>query len=275
MPDVFSPLRVAVLTSHSAPGLTQLIAHPNRGAVYELVGVISSEDTLAEAAAVEAAGIPLVVRPLKRYMAERDLPVRNLGARADYDGETADLLQHFRADYTFLLGYNYIATEPLVNAFPQKLLALHDGDLMLRDENGRRRYAGLHAVREAVFAGENETRSSAYFVTQEVGAGPLFLLSRPYRISQLASDARSWGDAALLSEYASLHRRWMIRCAWGEMVVRAIECLAAGSVSIVRDMAWIDGVPGPCRLGDAPAVCHEREQSLESRVPASCPLIRD
>ncbi len=275
MGEGFSPLRVAVLTSHSAPGLEQAIAHSNRGALYDLVAVISSETALAEAAAVEAAQIPLILRPLKRYNSERGLPLRNLRAREEYDSETAEQLQHFRVDYVFLLGYNYILSEPLVESFPQRLLALHDGDLMLRDENGRRRYAGLHAVREAIFAGEAQTRSSAYFVTQEVGAGPLFLLSRAYRVAQLALDARNWGAADLLSQYAELHRRWMIRGSWGEMTIRTIEFLAAGSVSIVRDIAWIDGVPGPCRMGEAPALCREREQTIDSGVPASCPLIRD
>ncbi len=109
----------------------------------------------------------------------------------------------------------------MLESFQQRLLALHDGDLMLRDENGRRRYAGLHAVREAIFAGETETRSSAYFVTQEVGAGPLFLLSRSYRVAQLARDARELGAADLVSSYAELHRRWMLRGCWGEMFIRA------------------------------------------------------
>ncbi len=275
MAEVFTPLRVAILTSHSAPGLEQVIAHSNRGALFDLVGVISSETAFAEAAAIEAAGIPLVLRPLRQAMSDRGLPLRNLRSREEYDGETVDVLQHWRADYVFLDGYSFIVTEPLVNAFPQRLLALHDGDLMLRDENGRRRYAGLHSVREAVFAGEKETRSAVYFVTQEVGAGPLFILSKPYRVAQLAHDARAWGAANLVGEYANLHRRWMLQSSWGDMIIRAIECLAAGSVSIVRDMAWIDGVPGPCRLGEAPAVCREHEPGIESGVPSSCPLIRD
>jgi folate-dependent phosphoribosylglycinamide formyltransferase PurN len=275
MDEVFSPLRVAVLTSLSAPGLDKLITHPNRGALYDLVAVVSTETSLADTASLEAAQIPLILRPFRRYISDRNLPLRNLRAREEYDSETADLLHHFRIDYVFLVGYNYIVSEPLVESFSKRVLAIHDGDLMLRDDNGRRRYAGLHAVREAVLAGETETRSSAYFITQEVGAGPLFLLSKPYRIAQLACDARNWGAADLVCEYADLHRRWMVRDSWGEMLVRAIEFLAAGSVSVVRDMTWIDGVPGPCRMGEAPALCRERVQSIDSGIPASCPLIRD
>jgi folate-dependent phosphoribosylglycinamide formyltransferase PurN len=275
MPDEFTPLRVVVLTSHSAPGLEYAIAHPHRGALFEIAAVVSSEDTFAEIDAVEAAQIRVVIRPLKRALADRGLSARNLHARADYDGETADLLLHFRADYVFLLGYNYIVTEPLLEAFPQKLIALHPGDLMLRDENGQRRYAGLRAVREAIFAGEIETRNSAYFVTREVGAGPLFLLSRPYRVAPLALDARMWGAADLSSAYADLHERWMVRAGWGEMFIRAIEFLAAGTVKVVHDLVWIDGVPGPCRMGEAPVICRELEPSIDSGIPSSCPLLRN
>lgn len=275
MPDEFTPLRVVVLTSHSAPGLDYALAHPHRGALYEIAAVASSETTFAEADAVETAEIPVVIRPLKLYMADRGLSVRNLHARADYDGETADLLLHFRADYVFLLGYNYIVTEPLLEAFPQKLIAFHPGDLMLRDENGQRRFAGLHAVREAIFAGESETRSSAYFITREVGAGPLFLLTGPYRVAPLARDARTWGAADLSSEYADLHRRWMVRAGWGEMFIRAIEFLAAGTVKVVHDLVWIDGVPGPCRMGESPGICRELEPTIDSGIPSSCPLLRN
>jgi phosphoribosylglycinamide formyltransferase-1 len=275
MPDDFTPLRVAVMTSHSAPGLEYALQHPHRGALYDIVGVLTSETKFAEMAAVEAAQIPVVVRPLKRTIEERGLPLRNLHAREDYDDETASLLRHFKADYVVLLGYNYIVTESLVEAFPQRLIALHDGDLLLRDEDGRRRYAGLHAVREAIFAGEEETRTSAYFVTQDVGTGHLFLVSSAYRVAALARDARAWGAADLLSEYADLHRRWMRRGAWGDMFVRAMEFLAAGTVSIVRDLVFIDGAPGPCRMGEAPAICRDVEATIASGIPGSCPLLRN
>src|ERR1051326_2843240 len=42
------PLRIAILTSHSAPGTEELLRDPNRGAVYELVAVIRSDAELGE-----------------------------------------------------------------------------------------------------------------------------------------------------------------------------------------------------------------------------------
>lgn len=274
MADDFTPLRIAVMTSHGAPGLEFALGHEHRRALFDIVGVLTSEKTFTEIAAVEAAGIPVIVRPLRSNNHDHAFPLRNLHAREDYDAESAHLLKELRADYVLMLGYNYIVTAPLIETFPQRLIAFHDGDLLLRDENGTRRYSGLHAVREAVFAGEPETRSSAFFVTEEVGAGPLFLVSPAYRVAPLARDARDWGAADLLSEYADLHRRWMLRGAWGEMFVRTMEFLAAGTLTVVKDLVFIDGVPGPCRLGEAPGVCRDLESTIANGIPASCPLLR-
>lgn len=269
----FAPLRIAVLASSHAPGVEALVSDPNRGRLYELVGVICTDFTLEQATALEVAHIPLIVHPFRQFQEKRGFSLRNLGAREEYDHETAEQLKRLRADYVFLCGYRYIVTAPLLAAFPQRIIALHDGDLTLFDDEGVRRYTGSHAVSDAILDGRTETRSTMYFVTSNVGAGPLFLLSDPFPVAPLAADGQRWGDAYLLIQYAQLHRRWMLRASWGALLTKAIEFLAIGTVQIVRDMAWIDGVPGPCRLGHSPAICSERAASIERDVPASCPLI--
>jgi len=88
--------------------------------------------------------------------------------------------------------------------------------------------------------------------------GPLFLVSAPFPVPPLIDDARARGDAEI------------IEASFAVMLEKAIEFLAAGDVQIVKDVVWIDGVPGPCRMGDAPAQCREQEKA---RVPVSCPYI--
>jgi len=149
------------------------------------------------------------------------------------------------------------------------VLALHDADLTLRD----RVYGGRHAVRDALLAGEHETRSTMYVVTRDGARGPLFLLSGPYPVAPMALDARARGDADFVMSYADLHRQWMIRESWGEMIVRALELLAAGTMKTAGDIVWIDGAPGPCRMGEAPHACHDPEAMLARGIPRSCPFI--
>lgn len=265
--------RIAVLTSHSAPGIGSLLAQPNRGSVYHVVAVIGSEDRVVEQETIEAAGVPLILRPIARFHDERGLPLRNLHARAEYDHETTELLRSLEVNYVVLAGYRYIVTEPLIAAFPQRIIALHDGDLTIRDEDGHRRFTSLHAVQDAILSGCDETRSSAFLVTRDVGQGPLFLLGPRYPVAAVARDARSWGAADMVLAYAELHRRWMLRGSWGEMLTRMAEIIAAGTWCVVGDVVWIDGVPGPCRIGEAPASCTERDSVIDPGVPASCPFV--
>ena len=272
MPSGRAP-RIAVLTSTSAPGIASLLAQPNRGSVYEVVAVIGSEEKIAEQETIEAAGVPVVLQPLARFQRERALPLRNLQARSEYDYELAEVLRRFGTDYVVLAGYRYIITEPLLSAFPERIIALHEGDLSIRDEDGRRPLAGLHAVRDAILAGRDETRSSAFFVTRDIGEGPLFLLGSRYPVAALARDARSWGDIGMIVRYAALHREWMLRGSWGEMLTRLAEIIAAGTMRVIGDVVWVDGVPGPCRIGESPVSCHDADAALEPGVPASCPFV--
>lgn len=258
------PLRIALLTSQQAAGVERLLSDPNRGSLWELSIVVGSELELADAALLEEAHVPYELRPMRLVSA-----FRNLRAREGYDQDLGDLLARVNADFILLDGWQYILTEAVTARFPGKIFAIHDADLSIRD---RALYAGPHAVRNAILSGESETRSSVYLVTREVARGPLFLLGAPYLVAAMARDARERGDVAFLYAYAELHRRWM-RTAWGAMLSRTLELLAGGTTTIIGDVAWIDGAPAPCRMGEAPHACHEPETMLARGIPRSCPFI--
>ena len=258
-------LRLAILTSASAPGIDALLADPNRGSVYELSAVVSSETSVEQGEAIEAAHVPLILHPIHEYHRKHHLPVRNLHARQDYDAELADIFGRLGPDYILVDGYHYILTAPLLRAFSNRVIGLIDTDLTVSID------AGLHAVRNAILGGAHQTRSSAYIVSEDVGAGPLFLISGSYPVAPMAQDAWNRGDADFLTRYAGLHREWMIRDCWGRMLTRIAELLAAGSVTIIQDVVWIDGAPGPCRFGEAPDACHEAH--VRPGIPGSCPFI--
>ncbi len=269
-----APLRAAILTSASAPGLERLLADPNRGAVYDITAVVGSETDLVEAARLEAAQVPLILRPMRRMLRDGDHSYRNLHAREDYDRDTADLLKSLNVDWIILSGYRYIVTEPLLATFPDRVVALHEGDLTLLGGDRRRRYTELHAVRRAIFAGEKETRSPMFFATPQIGEGALFQLSEPYPVAEIATDGLAWGAYDLVNSYSRVHREWMLRSASGPMLERAIQFFAAGTIRLAHDVAWVDGAPGPCRLGEAPRVCHTLSGEIQRGIPASCPFIQ-
>lgn len=268
-----APLRIAILTSSSAAGVERLLADPNRGAVYDIACVVSTETEVLETPLLEAAKIPVILRPLRRELGSHGLSLRNLHAREDYDRETADLLKSLQVDWVILDGYHYIVTEPLLDIYTDRVLCIHEGDLTQVDDDGHRKFVEMHAVRRAIFGGEHETRSSMYFVTPHVGEGPLFLLSAPFPVSPIAADGLKWGAYDLVNSYARTHREWMLRASWGPMIERAIQFIAAGTIRVANDIAWIDGAPGPCRLGEAPRECHLHVSEIARGIPSSCPFI--
>ena len=260
------PLRIALLASDHVPGLESLLADPNRGSAWELSVVVGSETRLPQAPLLEQAGVPVDLRPIRAVSG-----FRNLHAREEYDEQVGELLSRMKVDWIILSGYEYIVTDPILARFPGRVLALHPADLSLRDAD--RLFAGAHAVRDAVFAGESETRSSIYVVTREVARGPLMLLSGAYPLAPMAHDAREHGDAEFLALYADLHRRWMVEDCWGPMLRRTMELLAGGTMKIIGDVVWVDGAPGPCRFGESPHSCHEPESMVSRGIPRSCPFI--
>jgi len=149
------------------------------------------------------------------------------GDRKAFDAETADLLRARDTDVVVLLGYLFVITEPLLNAFPDRILNVHDADLALRNPDGSPRYPGLHSTRDAIMSGERETRSSVHLVTPELDGGPVIARSKPFPVAPFIHEAVARGEHDIVRAYAFAQREWMMRSAWGELASEAIERITA------------------------------------------------
>lgn len=216
------PLRIAVLSSHRAPGLAELFDHPSRGSAYDIVCCMTSEPDFADRGVVEARGVPLFIHPIRLFHRQHHLSLSDLHARRDYDGMTVSTLSHFQPDFVFLLGYLYLLTRPMLVRYRNRIINIHDSDLTLLDANGAPRYVGLHAVRDAILAGERETRVTAHIVTEDLDAGPILLRSPVYPVAALVEQERAWGAIDAVKAYAYAHRDWMIRSAFGPLAVETL-----------------------------------------------------
>ena len=141
--------------------------------------------------------------------------------RNAFDAETADLLRG--SDVVILLGYLFVVTAPLLDAFPGRILNLHDSDLP--------RYPGLHATRDAICAGERETRSCAHVVTPQLDAGPVIARSRAFPVAPFVHEAVARGEQDIVRAYAYAHREWMMRSAWGALAAEAVQRIALEAVA--------------------------------------------
>ena len=121
------------------------------------------------------------------------------------------MLRPFNVDAVILLGYLFVITEPLLAEYPNRIVNVHDADLMLRHHDGSPRYPGLHATRDAIIAGEHETRSSAHLVTPQVDAGPLLARSEAFPVAPFVHQAVARGDHDIVRAYAYAQREWIMR----------------------------------------------------------------
>jgi phosphoribosylglycinamide formyltransferase-1 len=220
-------LRVAILCSRRAPGLVHLLNRDqHRGQSYEIVACLTSEPTFAEEVRVERRGIPTLPHPIQSFYALRGRPLNDLETRREYDDRTARKLKAFNPDLVVLTSYTYVLTEPMLDAFPNRIVNLHHADLTVRRPDGAPKYPGLRAVRDAILAGETETRASAHVVTAALDAGPVLLRSWAFPVPDVARWALARQASDVLRAVAYAQTEWMLRSAWGPMLVRTLQLIA-------------------------------------------------
>lgn len=244
------PFRVAVVCSRRAPGLNSLLeADPDRGQGYQIVAAITSDSECQEVPRLVRAGVPYEVHDIRGFYRERGLRWADLTQRGSYDRMLARRLSAYRPDLVILCGYLHVVTAPVLEAFAPRLVNLHDGHLGITDASGLPRYRGLHAVRDAIFAGEHLTRSTVHVVTPDVDVGPRLLVSQAFPTHPMLDEARAWKAQDILKAYAYAHREWMIRASWGRLLSTVIALHADGDVELRGDQALVCGLPGPLTVG--------------------------
>ena len=237
------PLRVAVLCSHRAPGLLQLLRDPRRGALFEVVACVSSEHDFSDREAISNEGVPTFVHDIRDFYRSWNAHRTDVQLRKNYDATIVQRLATYDADVVILCSYLYIATSVLLSAYPNRIMNLHHSDLP--------KYPGLQAVRAAILAGERETRATVHIVTEQVDAGPAIVRSWPFPVHPMVEDLRKWNATRTLNAYVFAHQEWMIESAWGPLMTAAIELLARGELQTWDGEVLISGGTEPLELEPA------------------------
>jgi folate-dependent phosphoribosylglycinamide formyltransferase PurN len=217
-------LKVGVLCSQRAPGLAQLLnTDPRRGTDYEIVCCLTSSDTFSDGVKVERRGIPCLQHSIRAFCGEHGTSLTDLDTRVDYDFATLSMLEPYAPDILLLDGYLLLLTDPMLSAYEGRIINVHHSDLALRNAIGGPRYPGLHAVRDALAAGESETRATAHIVTDRLDDGPVLLRSWSFPVPAVVGWARRRGASDILRACTWAHQEWMLREGWTPMLARAIE----------------------------------------------------
>jgi folate-dependent phosphoribosylglycinamide formyltransferase PurN len=224
-----TPLRVAVLCSQRAPGLLHLLRDADgRGAHWQIVCCLTSEARFDEQPQVERLGIPVISHPVRPFYATRQ-PGAALGdrrLREQYDALTVRLLEPYQPDVVLLAGYLLVLTRPMLKAYEARIVNVHHSDLTLRDAVGAPRYPGLRAVRDAILAGELETRTTAHLVTERLDDGPVLLQSRAFPVAEVVDWARTVGAHDVLRRAIWAHQEWVLRTSFGPLMEEALDLMA-------------------------------------------------
>jgi phosphoribosylglycinamide formyltransferase-1 len=223
------PMRVAVLCSGRAPGLLHLLARAsNRVVGWDVVCCVTSEDAFEHEQAVAGWGVPIEHHPVRQFYATfaPEARLSDRAARAAYDAATVRLLQRYRPDLIVLAGYLLVLTAPMLSAYGGRIVNVHHSDLARRDASGGPRYPGLRAVRDAILAGERETRCTSHLVTAQLDGGPILARSEPFPVPDIARWALTAGEHDVLRRVIWAHQEWMLRAAFGPLMEQSLERMA-------------------------------------------------
>ena len=231
--------RIALLCSRRCPGLTSLI-RGHRRRQFDLVGCLVTDGEFADRERLEAVRVPVMHHPIRPFYAARRAPLSDLSLRPDYDRRTVDFLALQRPDVLLLSSYLYLLTGPVLEAYPDRIVNVHGSDMARLGPDGRPLYPGLDAVRDAIRAGEKETRATAHIVTERLDDGPILLRSRPFPVAPFVGELRRTGNLRAVHAYAFAHQEWMLEAAWGPLLTGAIALVGARGV---RPPLWAPPLP--------------------------------
>jgi len=167
--------------------------------------------------------LPVVMRDINAFYTAHNRPKRDMSLRADFDTETVNALKPFHAACAVYGGYMSIASEVLIKAFTG--INVHPADLSVV-VNGKRRWVGDHAVRDALLAGEAEIRSTTHLVEPVVDAGRILMISEPLRTEVPSHLSLSNTDD--LKEIEKLNQNRLKEMGDWVIMPRTIEYLALG-----------------------------------------------
>lgn len=153
--------------------------------IYKVVAIFSDSFNSKANDIGKEFDIPVITRDLKGFYAYRGKHRRDLKVREEFDLETIKALTPFDAKVAAFAGYMSIATQPLIEAYLG--INVHPADLSIK-LNGKRKYVGAHAVRDALLAGETFLRSTTHIVEHVVDQGCILMISPPLPVLKNSFD---------------------------------------------------------------------------------------
>lgn len=193
--------------------------------------------------------LPAFVYDLDYFCGRTGRSKGNLGARREFDRYIARIISPYDLDIIACGGYANFITEALFSHY--LCINVHPADLTIMADHGRPKYRGLHAVRDAILAGEKELRSTTHIIASDTGCvkkdvdcGQILMLSEPVEI--ILPNYFDPSDKNMLDEAAALNQNSLKQEGDWKIFPKTIELIAAGRYAFdgQRNL-YFDGKPAP------------------------------
>jgi folate-dependent phosphoribosylglycinamide formyltransferase PurN len=234
-----APLRVAGFMSGSGTNLVKIIEHEQqlnteKGKSSYHVAVIFSDTHKSKANEIGAKfGVPVFTYDLEGFCTKKDVSIKDMRARRDWEGECMDVLNKFSCSVAAFAGYMRKATPIFVDSFLG--INVHPADLRILGENGKPKYRGDHAVLDAIKAGEKEIRSTTHIITNDVDCGPILMVSAPLQVQYPRLDG-------LIREIADNYQNRLKQIGDWKIFPQTLEFIANGRFAMnEKKQLYFDG----------------------------------
>jgi len=152
----------------------------------------------------------------------------------------AEKLQRAPFDLIVLGGYMRLVGEPLLRAYPDKIINVHPADLSLLTQKFERKYVGEDAVYDAIKAGEERTKSSVIMVDGGIDHGEI-LTQGP--LVDVREDFLRMGEAEqkyCLREVADAHQsKQKEKSDWPALTL-ALKLIAEGRIALGTEKSFLN-----------------------------------
>lgn len=246
------PMRVAAFMSGKGTNVKRLIEHQKRLesqegiAPFEVVFIFSDRSDgscMGERIAYENA-IPYfsydirVFYKMNRTRFGVDTP-EGLQLRKEFDQVPLRLIRAFDVDIVALGGYmSYTTIKGCIN--------VHPADLSIKRPDGKRRYTGKNAVRDAILSGERYLRSSTILTDEGIDTGPVLMVSKPVHVKLPVSLNELKKDKFTLDIVVREHQERLKKDGDWQIFPRTIELISRGKFALDgENRIYFDGIPVP------------------------------
>jgi len=186
-------MRVVGFMSGSGTNLTKILEFERSmdSSPYKIVGILTDDPDSNAGNIASRFGIPCLVNNFDFFCITEKItdlcskmgitkPRKSMEVRELFDSRTLEIIKPLEATVAAYGGYMLIASPILANSVLG--VNVHPADLSITSGEGKRKYKGDHAVRDAILAGEDYIRSSTHLIEEEVDGGRILMISDSVRV---------------------------------------------------------------------------------------------